>query len=40
MPAQPSRALIAAIFIAARVYEWVNRAGIGSPLVTPRNVGA
>ncbi len=40
MPEQPSWALIAAIFTAAPVYEWVNLAGIGSSLVTPRNVGA
>lgn len=40
MPEQPFWALIAAIFTAAPVYEWVNLAGIGSSLVTPRNVAA
>ncbi len=40
MPEQPFWALIAAIFTAAPVYEWVNLASIGSSLVTPRNVAA
>jgi len=40
MPEQPSWALIAPISTAAPVYEWANLAGIGSSLVTPRNVGA
>jgi len=39
MPKQPSWGLIAAIFTAAPVYEWVNLAGIGSSLVTPRTLG-